>query len=356
MTTFIKLFLLMGWCSIGLEVVSSFSIQDVQFINGLITGSKKLSNCDVLFLSNFEYHFVLDNLELISKPKLIFDIKRAQEIIDYALQNKKCSIYMIEPDICHIATQQFLQKMWEAKILKSDQYFVSLYFHDYQIMDLKCWKKDNLVMRDLINYLFVNKTDNVYQIYTTFPYENYHIKLLDIWSIKNQSNFKYHALACNLINIMYNLCLFSDFLWNSEWFPNRFRNLNGQLMRVPYNIESPFSFYVTSKSGNKELVGLDVDIVKYFAQLGNWNLSLFQNPDGNWGNVINNKTNAFNGLVGLVQRYEAELAISSIACSASRRTAILFSSVYHGGGILIYMNKPTPLPRWKVNHFLIINN
>ena len=65
-----------------------------------------------------------------------------------------------------------------------------------------------------------------------------------------------------------------------------------------------------------------------------------------WGSLINKTTNEFNGMVGKIQRGDADICIGSITITALRETAIDFTDYYHIEYLSIFGSKPSPNPSW----------
>lgn len=69
--------------------------------------------------------------------------------------------------------------------------------------------------------------------------------------------------------------------------------------------------------------------------------------DGSWGSLVDVETNSFNGMVGMIQRGECDMAAGAITITAVRGTAVDFSYPYDEDKIGFVARKPSPLPKYQ---------
>ncbi len=70
------------------------------------------------------------------------------------------------------------------------------------------------------------------------------------------------------------------------------------------DIATPFAWSYAHPDGRTRRAGADLEALSYLASALNFNFSLVDFVDRQWGGLVDEETNAFNGMIGMVQRKE----------------------------------------------------
>ncbi|KAF8362438.1 glr-4 [Pristionchus pacificus] len=122
--------------------------------------------------------------------------------------------------------------------------------------------------------------------------------------------------------------------WKYNVAPNA-TSLKGLNLRVVVYIEEPF---VMKKSDGK-YEGFCIDLLEEMAKDLEFNYTIVEVVDGTYG--IEDESGRWNGIIGVLQRHEADLSISAVTITYSRVEVIDFTLPFMHLGISILLAKST---------------
>ncbi|XP_071745192.1 ionotropic receptor 21a-like [Lepeophtheirus salmonis] len=130
-------------------------------------------------------------------------------------------------------------------------------------------------------------------------------------------------------------------------FPNKFKNLNGKVLKSAFLETFPYIFRTTDSVTNEQKYdGIDHKIISAIGELLNYTITYRDSVDGKYGSR-NATSNAFNGMIGMTQRQEVDFTVGSITQTPMREEVIDFSfTTFHTHSTFI-TRKPAPVPKWK---------
>ena len=80
-------------------------------------------------------------------------------------------------------------------------------------------------------------------------------------------------------------------------------DLNGKELKVTHPDDAPgYAFRYEKSDGSAIYGGADVEAIYYLGEAMNFRVRDVKNIDGKWGSLVDKETNAFNGMIGMVQR------------------------------------------------------
>ncbi|CAD5113718.1 DgyrCDS2882 [Dimorphilus gyrociliatus] len=133
---------------------------------------------------------------------------------------------------------------------------------------------------------------------------------------------------------------------NFDVFPNEKYGFNGRKMVVA---TLPFAPFVKKKTVKGKLVysGVCIDLLNEFAYLLNFTYDIIEPADQQWGKQLQN--GSYTGLVGIMQKQEADLLFAPLSVTDARRKVMDFSTPYY----FEYSSALIKLPgenegKWKV--------
>ncbi|CAD5211404.1 unnamed protein product [Bursaphelenchus okinawaensis] len=116
-------------------------------------------------------------------------------------------------------------------------------------------------------------------------------------------------------------------------------DLNGHKLRVVVYLEEPFVIRVDDKDGIR-YDGFCIDLLKEMSKVLNFTFEIFEVEDGTYG--VQDETGRWNGIIGVLQRHEADLSVSAVTITYSRVKVIDFTLPFMHLGIAILMNNKNP--------------
>nr|CDJ91574.1 Glutamate receptor and Ionotropic glutamate receptor domain containing protein [Haemonchus contortus] len=108
-------------------------------------------------------------------------------------------------------------------------------------------------------------------------------------------------------------------------------DLAGLHLRVVVYLEEPF---VTKNSAN-EYEGFCIDLLKEMAAILKFNYTIIEVQDGSYG--IEDESGRWNGIIGVLQRHEADVSISALTITYSRVEVVDFTLPFMHLGISILL-------------------
>ncbi|XP_064635760.1 glutamate receptor ionotropic, kainate 3-like [Lineus longissimus] len=125
----------------------------------------------------------------------------------------------------------------------------------------------------------------------------------------------------------------------AELFPNTFSSLNKRELIVATREATPFIFRGADlEPPFVQFTGFCVDILDELAKQYNFSYKMVESIDGKWG--APNEDGSWNGLIGMVIRGEADMAIGPFTITHIRETVIDFTASYLQDGAGIIMKRP----------------
>ena len=108
------------------------------------------------------------------------------------------------------------------------------------------------------------------------------------------------------------------------------------------------NFYI-DESGEKVMHGKTIGFFEYLKKAYGWKTEHIAAPDKRWGGQEPPGPNGtFNGMIGMVQRGETDLAACIITISHIRYQVVDFSFPYYYDSVRYMSNKPGYAPKWEV--------
>ena len=111
-------------------------------------------------------------------------------------------------------------------------------------------------------------------------------------------------------------------------------------------LRSSSTYFYIDKRGKRVFNGKIFGFFGYLNEAFGWTFDLVEPPDRVWGRPSPN--GSFNGLLGMVQRTEADMAIGSLLITHSRKKAVEFSHPYYYDSMRLLSHKPSHAPKWEV--------
>ncbi|VDM27653.1 unnamed protein product, partial [Toxocara canis] len=135
--------------------------------------------------------------------------------------------------------------------------------------------------------------------------------------------------------------------WEFEIDPDA-ETLEGLTLRVVVHLEEPFVMTTESAIGYE---GFCIDLLIEMAQILKFNFTIIEVSDGTYG--IEDESGRWNGLIGVLQRHEADLSVSAVTITYSRAEVIDFTLPFMHLGISILLAK-TPDDQQKTKFFTFL--
>ncbi|CAI5443721.1 unnamed protein product [Caenorhabditis angaria] len=108
-------------------------------------------------------------------------------------------------------------------------------------------------------------------------------------------------------------------------------DLEGLHLRVVVYLEEPFVI----KNGENEYEGFCIDLLNEMAKVLKFNYTIFEVQDGTYG--IEDDHGRWNGIIGALQRHEADLSLSAVTITYSRAEVVDFTLPFMHLGISILL-------------------
>uniref|UniRef100_A0A1I8ARD8 Glutamate receptor n=1 Tax=Steinernema glaseri TaxID=37863 RepID=A0A1I8ARD8_9BILA len=121
--------------------------------------------------------------------------------------------------------------------------------------------------------------------------------------------------------------------WEFDIDPDA-EDLAGLTLRVVVYLEEPFVMRANNKIGYE---GFCIDLLVEMANLLKFNFTIIEVVDGTYG--IEDDSGRWNGLIGVLQRHEADLSVSAVTITYSRVEVVDFSLPFMHLGISILLAK-----------------
>ena len=169
----------------------------------------------------------------------------------------------------------------------------------------------------------------------------YYIRNLIVWTIESNDVYSFCLYCEKKVSVRKFLPYFDIDYFNL----NKYKKMDQYPLIVTYPTEPNLPFTDNSTIDNS-FIGSDSEIVKYLANALNFKLAYNRNKDFAWGSLVNEEKNEFNGMIGMVQRKEADIAIGSITITALRETAIDFTNYYQLEYLAVFGIRPQPMANW----------
>uniref|UniRef100_A0A915EK41 Uncharacterized protein n=1 Tax=Ditylenchus dipsaci TaxID=166011 RepID=A0A915EK41_9BILA len=136
--------------------------------------------------------------------------------------------------------------------------------------------------------------------------------------------------------------------YESKWKFRRFNNeegtsdspnLSGEKLRVVVYLEEPFVMrkYANIKGATDTYEGFCIDLLQEMANTLNFTFEIVEVEDGTYG--VEDETGRWNGIIGVLQRHEADLSVSAVTITYSRVSVIDFTLPFMHLGIAILVSK-----------------
>lgn len=121
--------------------------------------------------------------------------------------------------------------------------------------------------------------------------------------------------------------------WDFQIDPDA-ETLEGLTLRVVVYVEEPFVIKANNSIGYD---GYCIDLLIEMAKILKFNFTIFEGSDGIYG--IEDENGRWNGIIGVLQRREADLAVSAVTITYSRSEVIDFTLPFMHLGISILLAK-----------------
>ncbi|CAD6191761.1 unnamed protein product [Caenorhabditis auriculariae] len=118
--------------------------------------------------------------------------------------------------------------------------------------------------------------------------------------------------------------------WEFEIDPDA-EDLEGLHLRVVVYLEQPF----VMKRGENQYEGFCIDLLNEMAAVLKFNYTIIEVQDGSYG--IEDESGRWNGIIGALQRHEADLSLSAVTITYSRAEVVDFTLPFMHLGISILL-------------------
>ncbi|KAG7167501.1 Glutamate receptor ionotropic, delta-1-like 22 [Homarus americanus] len=205
-----------------------------------------------------------------------------------------------------VHTTHIFQQIRERSLESATLYWYIVLFDDIteQILDS---------IREGTQFSLAVRKDHRYQLFTSFVDSDNNIALDHrgwwSWNADQGKPIKYlkKPLYLNLGDV--------------------YRNFGGRVLRVAVVDNWPYFKVTRSEDGSLQPhSGVDYNVLNALAKKLNFTYELVDTLDGQWGGVMDNGT--VTGMIGLVARHEAHLAINEITISGTREKVVDFTAPY----------------------------
>ncbi len=105
------------------------------------------------------------------------------------------------------------------------------------------------------------------------------------------------------LKCMANAC-FTGLLPQNVLSQSPYKDFGGRRLTVVQPSANPFAKLYIYPDGSTLRTGADHEALKYLASALNFNFKVVGSVDGEWGGMVDKARNAFNGMIGMVQRKE----------------------------------------------------
>ena len=122
-------------------------------------------------------------------------------------------------------------------------------------------------------------------------------------------------------------------------------------LKVAYSKSASVNHY-TDEDGNLVMHGKTIGFLEYLHQAYKWTTEHIKSIDGKWGGP--NRTHpkaSFNGMIGMVQREEVDMAACIMSITHTRFQVVDFSVPYYYDAAKYLSHKPGFAPKWEVLTF-----
>ncbi|XP_064088894.1 glutamate receptor ionotropic, kainate glr-3-like [Macrobrachium nipponense] len=128
--------------------------------------------------------------------------------------------------------------------------------------------------------------------------------------------------------------------YRRDEYEKQYSDMKGRELRVAANDNFGFcSLGAAFPGGNLRLLsGIDVELLKSLARVFNFTYRVMRPADGLWGNPVPNGT--VSGMIGMVARREADLAVCFISVTRDRTTVVDFTYSYYRSVIAVFSRAP----------------
>ncbi|KIH68077.1 hypothetical protein ANCDUO_01589 [Ancylostoma duodenale] len=100
---------------------------------------------------------------------------------------------------------------------------------------------------------------------------------------------------------------------------------------LPPHVEEPF----VTKNSTNHYEGFCIDLLNEMAAILKFNYTIIEVQDGSYG--IEDETGRWNGIIGVLQRHEADLSVSAVTITYSRVEVVDFTLPFMHLGISILL-------------------
>ncbi|XP_066954072.1 probable glutamate receptor isoform X2 [Macrobrachium rosenbergii] len=128
--------------------------------------------------------------------------------------------------------------------------------------------------------------------------------------------------------------------YRRDEYERQYSDMEGRELRVAANDNFGFcSLGAAFLDGNLRLLsGIDLELLKSLARTLNFTYRVTRPADGLWGNPLPNGT--VSGMIGMVARREADLAVCFISVTRERSTVVDFTYSYYRSVIAVFSRAP----------------
>ncbi|XP_050727853.1 glutamate receptor ionotropic, delta-1-like [Eriocheir sinensis] len=124
----------------------------------------------------------------------------------------------------------------------------------------------------------------------------------------------------------------------TRYVKDQYRDMRGRQLRSCVVENSPYFRIKTSADGSLYPgEGIDVNLLNILAAKMNFTYRLVEATDGQWGEVL---PGAVTGMIGVVARREADMAVNEITITGKRETVVDFSMPYYVEGTVLMSPAP----------------
>nr|XP_040579134.1 glutamate receptor ionotropic, delta-2-like [Lepeophtheirus salmonis] len=178
------------------------------------------------------------------------------------------------------------------------------------------------ILKDFFYLRIVKYTKDQFLVIKINPFlELNKLQTIDIWSLKTKQFIQNKSLL-------------------RTSYPTNFR---GTVLKVAFMFSPP---YVLEISGSPRIkTGLEYKIVSTIGESLNYKTNFTESVDCQWGSTDEN--GSWTGIIGMIERREADIGIGTITRTYDRAQAVDFSLGFVEQFLTFFAHVPQELPKWQ---------
>ncbi|XP_040579694.2 uncharacterized protein [Lepeophtheirus salmonis] len=209
----------------------------------------------------------------------------------------------------------YIEQMWK--------YFFTQMHYEYTVFTPSLDEIQSIsILKDFFYLRIVKYTKDQFLVIKINPFlELNKLQTIDIWSLKTKQFIQNKSLL-------------------RTSYPTNFR---GTVLKVAFMFSPP---YVLEISGSPRIkTGLEYKIVSTIGESLNYKTNFTESVDCQWGSTDEN--GSWTGIIGMIERREADIGIGTITRTYDRAQAVDFSLGFVEQFLTFFAHVPQELPKWQ---------